>query len=119
MGAKYKMQALRQAWWAPLAAVLALSLLGVAAAFIFGRGTSNLLDAESMAAGVSLSLSGVAALATGLWIRPHKPGLGSVLVIVGALLAGIWFWIIFMTPLATAVIVGVVVSHVRSTASSG
>lgn len=50
------MRILKQAWWAPLAGVLAISQLGVALAFIFGEGTSNLLDAESTAAGISLQV---------------------------------------------------------------
>lgn len=110
------MRTLKQAWWAPLAVVLALAQLGVALAFIFGEGTSNLLDAESTAAGVSLSLAGAAALAAGLWSRSHVRGLGNALVIVGAALAAIWFWIVFMSPLAIVVIVGVAVSQVRSAA---
>ncbi|MFN2490836.1 MAG: hypothetical protein ABR529_14110 [Actinomycetota bacterium] len=109
-------RSLKQAWWAPLAAVLALSQFGVALAFIFGEGTSNLLDAESTAAGVVLSLGGAAALVAGLWSRPSARGLGNALILVGTALAAIWFWIIFMTPLAVVVIVGVVVSQVRSTA---
>lgn len=110
------MQILRQAWWAPLAVVLAVSQLGVALAFIFGEGTSNLLDAESTAPGISLSVAGAAALVAGLWSRPHARGVGNALVIAGAVLGGLWFWIVFMSPLAIAVIVGVVVSQVRSTA---
>jgi hypothetical protein len=110
------MQILKQTWWAPLAGVLLLAQLGVALAFLFGEGTSNLLDAESTAAGVSLSLGGASALAVGLWSRPQTRGLGNALVIVGAALAGIWFWIVFMTPVAIVVIVGVVISQVRSRA---
>jgi len=108
------MQALKQAWWAPLAGVLALSLIGVALAFIFGEGTSNLLDAESTVAGISLSLGGAAALVAGLWSRPNVRWLGNALVILGAALAGIWFWIIYMAPAAIAVIVGVIISQTRS-----
>lgn len=110
-----EMQTLKQAWWAPLAGVLVVAQLGVALAFLFGEGTSNLLNAESTAAGVSLSLGGASALAVGLWSRPQARGLGNALVIVGAALAAIWFWIVFMTPIAVAVIIGVVVSQVRST----
>lgn len=108
------MRIFRQSWWAPLAVVLFISQLGVALAFIFGEGTSNLLDAESTAAGVSLSLVGAATLAAGLSVRPHKRGLGDALIIAGAVLSAIWVWIIFMSPMAIAVIVGVVVSQVRS-----
>ncbi len=110
------MQILKQAWWAPLAGVLLLAQLGVALAFLFGEGTSNLLDAESTAAGVSLSLGGACALAVGLSSRLRARGLGNALVIVGAALAAIWFWIIFMTPVAIVVIVGVLISQMRSAA---
>lgn len=115
-GRKARMRTLKQAWWAPLAGVLAISQLSVALAFIFGEGTSNLLDAESTAAGISLSLPGAVALAVGLWTRPRGRGLGNALVIAGAALAAIWVWIVFMTPMAIAVIVGVLISQVRSTA---
>ncbi|MBA3404875.1 MAG: hypothetical protein H0U13_09370 [Gemmatimonadaceae bacterium] len=110
------MQPLKQAWWAPLAGVLALAQLWVALAFLYGEGTSNLLDAESTAAGATLAFGGAAALATGLWSRPHVRGLGNALVIVGAALGAIWFWTVVMTPIAIVVIVGVVVSQVRSPA---
>ena len=107
-------QTLKQAWWAPVAGVLALAQLWVALAFLYGEGTSNVLDAESTAAGVSLAIAGAAALAIGLWIRPQTRGLANALVIVGAALGGIWVWTIVMTPMAVVVIVGVVVSQVRS-----
>jgi hypothetical protein len=107
-------QTLKQAWWAPVAGVLALAQLWVALAFFYGEGTSNVLDAESTAAGVSLAIAGAAALAIGLWIRPQTRGLANALVIVGAALGGIWVWTIVMTPMAVVVIIGVVVSQVRS-----
>jgi membrane protease YdiL (CAAX protease family) len=107
-------QTLKQAWWAPVAGVLALAQLWVALAFFYGEGTSNVLDAESTAAGVSLAIAGAAALAIGLWIRPQTRGLANALVIVGAARGGIWVWTIVMTPMAVVVIVGVVVSQVRS-----
>ncbi len=107
-------QGLRQAWWAPLAVVLAGAQLWVALAFIYGDGTSNILDAESTAAGISLGVGGAAALLAGLWIRPQRRSTGDVLIVIGALLGAIWFWIVVMTPLAIAVIVGVVVSYFRS-----
>jgi hypothetical protein len=107
------MQTLKQAWWAPLAGVLALAQLWVAAAFFYGDGTSNLLDAESTAAGATLALGGAAALAAGLWTRPQARGLGNGLIIFGAALGAIWVWTVVMTPMAIAVVVGVVISQVR------
>jgi hypothetical protein len=109
-------QTVKQAWWAPFAGVLALAQLWVALAFFYGKGTSNLLDAESTAAGATLALGGAAALASGLWIRPQARWMGNALIIVGAALGAIWFWTVVMTPIAIVVIVGVVVSQVRSTA---
>lgn len=106
-------QVLRQAWWVPLAGVLAVAQLWVALAFVYGDGTSNILDAETTAAGISLGVGGAAALAAGLWIRPQGRSTGDVLIIVGALLGAIWFWTVVMTPIAIAVIVGVVISYVR------
>jgi len=110
------MQPLRQAWWAPLAAVLVVADLLVAQAFLIGDGTSNILNAEGTAAGAALALGGAAALVAGLWARPKARGLGNVLIIAGAALAAIWFWTVVMTPIAFVLIVGVVLSQVRSTA---
>ena len=107
-------RAFRQAWWVPFAIVLAVAQLLVALAFLFGDGTSNILDAESTAEGISLGVGGAAALAAGLWNRPQRRSMGDVLIIVGALLGAIWFWTVVMTPIAIAVIVGVVVSYGRS-----
>ncbi|MEA2516508.1 MAG: hypothetical protein QOG16_346 [Actinomycetota bacterium] len=108
------MRPLKQAWWAPLAVVLAISLVDVGLAFIFGEGTSNILDAESTGSGVVLSLAGAAALIVGLISRVRMRSLGNALIIVGALLAAIWVWIIFMVPVAVAVIVGVLMTQFRS-----
>jgi preprotein translocase subunit SecG len=110
----FGMRALKQTWWAPLAAVLVVAELLVAQALLIGDGTSNVLNAESTAAGATLSLGGAAALAVGLWTRPKARGVGNALVVVGAVLAAIWFWTVLMTPIAIAVIVGVTVSQVRS-----
>jgi hypothetical protein len=113
------MLSLKQAWWAPFAGVLALAQLWVALAFLYGEGTSNLLDAESTAAGATLAFGGAAALAGGLWIRPKARWLGNALITVGAALGAIWFWTVVMTPLAIVVLVGVMVSQIRSATSVG
>jgi succinate-acetate transporter protein len=112
------MQVLKQAWWAPVAAVLALAQAWVGLAFIYGEGTSNILDAESTVAGISLAFGGAAALIAGLWMRPQARGLGNTLLVIGAALGAIWFWTVAMTPLAVVVIVGVAVSQVRSPATA-
>jgi hypothetical protein len=106
---------LRQTWWTPVAAVLVVAQLWVTAVFVFGDGTSNVLDAESRAAGVMLAVGGAIVLAGGLWFRPHAQSVGNALVLVGAALAAIWFWTVVITPLALVVIGGVVVSQIRPT----
>lgn len=110
------MQTVKQAWWAPLAAVLVVAELLVAQAFLIGDGTSNILNAESTAAGATLALGGAVALVAGLLARPKARGLGNALIVAGAALAAIWVWTVVMTPIAFVVIVGVVLSQVRSTA---
>ena len=108
-------QALKQAWWSPFAAVLVLAQVWVGAAFVYGEGTSNALDLEAAVVGATLAFGGAAALGSGLWIRPKSRGLGNALVVVGAALGAIWVWTVVMTPLAVVVIVGVIVSQVRGT----
>ena len=107
-------QALRQAWWAPLAGLLAITQLWITLVFLIGNGTSNILDRESTAAGITLTVASAVALVAGLWKRPAKRGLGNTLVIVGAALATIWFWTVVVTPVAIVVIIGVIVSQVRT-----
>lgn len=79
-------------------------------------GTSNILNAESTPAGAALALGGAATLVVGLWARPKARGLGNALIVAGAALAAIWFWTVVMTPIAFVLVVGVVLSQVRSTA---
>ena len=112
------MRELRQTWWAPAAAVLVLAQLWVGAAFIYGEGTSNVLDAESANAGVLLGFGGAAALGAGLWLRVRSRASGDGLIVVGAVLGAIWFWTIVMTPLALVVLVGIVMTEVRSKGSA-
>lgn len=107
-------KALSQAWWAPLAGLLAITQLWIALVFLVGAGTSNILDWESTAAGVMLTVASAVALVAGLWKRPLKRGLGNTLIIAGASLATIWFWTVVVTPIAIVVIIGVVVSQVRT-----
>ena len=109
------MGALKQAWWAPLAGMLVVAQLLVAQAFLFGSGTSNILNAESTAGGATLALGSAVMLVAGLWIRPKVCGVGSALIVGGAALAAIWVWTLVMTPIAFVVIVGIVLSHTRAT----
>ena len=108
------MRELRQAWWAPAAAVLVLAQTWVGAAFIFGEGTSNLLDAEGQFVGGVLAFAGAATLGAGLWLRLRSHATGDGLIVVGALLGAIWFWTVLMTPLALIVLVGLVLTDLRT-----
>ncbi len=89
-----------------------LGQLALTMGFVFGEGTSNLLDWESTFAGETLTLAGAAALVAGLWVRPRASWLGSALIILGAALASIWFWTLLLMPIAIVIIVGVVISQV-------
>jgi hypothetical protein len=102
-------QALKQAWWAPLAGLLVLGQLLIAVAFAVDSE-----DAEEAIVGVAIALGGALVLAAGLWKRPTARGLGSALIVIGAATAGFWFWTLVLPILAIIVIVGLVVSEVRS-----
>ena len=108
------MRGLRQAWWAPAAAMLALAQAWVGAAFVYGEGTSNLLDAEGQFVGGVLAFAGAAALGAGLWLRLRSHATGDGLIVIGALLGAIWFWTVLMTPLALIVLVGLVLTDWRT-----
>ncbi len=103
-------QVLRQAWWAPLAGLLALALLAFAVVIV-----SNSEDdgTEDVVVGVALCLAGAFALAAGLWKRPHARSLGNVLIVVGCVLAVFWFWTLLLPIAGIVVLVGLVSSEVR------
>ncbi|MGI8796294.1 MAG: hypothetical protein ACR2IR_06925 [Acidimicrobiia bacterium] len=107
------LQALKQAWWAPVAGLLVLGQLFLAVSFGWGDEGD---DAESTIVGISICLVGTFVLAAGLWKRPQARGLGNALIVVGAVLAAFWFWTLFMPVLAIIVVVGLVISEVRSPA---
>jgi hypothetical protein len=85
--------------------------LVIAALFLFGDET-----AESRTVGLLIALGGGLLVAVGLWKRLQSPGLGNALIIVGALFGLVWFWSLFLPLLAIIVIVGVIISQVRSPA---
>ena len=107
-------QALRQAWWAPLAGLLSLALL----AFAVAIGVSNSEDdgTEAVVVGVALCLAGAFALGAGLWKRPQARALGNALIVVGCVLAVFWFWTVVLPIAGIIVLVGVVSSGLRSRA---
>jgi len=73
-------------------------------------------DVESTIVSIAIALVGAFVLAAGLWKRPQARGLGNALIVVGAVLAAFWFWTLFMPVLAIIVVVGLVISEVRSPA---
>ena len=102
-------QALRQAWWAPLAAVLIVGQLVIAAVFVFDSDTF-----EDSLVGAGVALGGALLLVVGLWQRPRALAFGSILLVGGCIAAAIWFWSLIMPLLAIVVLVGVVVSWLRA-----
>ena len=62
-------EALKQAWWAPVAGLLALIELLMVPGFAFG---------DDAAVDAALALAGALLLAAGLWNRPHAVGSGTV-----------------------------------------
>ena len=105
-------QALRQAWWAPLAGLLALALF--AFAFVIGISNSEDDGTEAVVVGVVLCLAGAFVLAAGLWKRPQSRGLGNALIVVGCLLAALWFWTVILPVAAIVVVVGLLTTELRS-----
>lgn len=103
-------QALKQAWWAPLAGLLVLLQLVMAVAV----GTDTESDESDVVVWIAVALIGALLLAAGLWKRPQARGLGNALIVVGAALAAVFFWTLVMPVLAFIVVVGVVTSDVRS-----
>lgn len=105
-------QVLKQAWWAPVTGLLVLAQLVLAVA----AGTGNEDDEGDVVFWVAVALVGALVLAAGLWKRPQARGLGNALIIVGAVLAALFFWTLVLPVVAIIVVVGVVTSEVRSPA---
>jgi len=102
-------QVLRQAWWAPLAALLALALLAFAVVIGVSDGDDD--ETADLVVGVLVCLAGAFALAAGLWKRPQARGLGNTLIVVGCLLAAFWFWTLVLPIAAIIVLIGVIGSQ--------
>jgi membrane protease YdiL (CAAX protease family) len=105
------LQALKQAWWAPVAGLLVLAQLLLTVSFAVGGN-----DADEAIVGVTIALGGALLLAAGLWRRPTARGLGNALIILGAALAAFFFWSLVMPFGAIIVVVGVATSELRSPA---
>jgi hypothetical protein len=102
-------QLLRQAWSAPLAALLVVAQVVIAV-------TEGLLADENQVATSAIALVGAVILATGLWKRPLARLLGNALIVVGSLFGAFWFWTGSTPLMALIVIVGVVISEARTPA---
>ncbi|MEO5840861.1 MAG: hypothetical protein ABIQ73_00015 [Acidimicrobiales bacterium] len=105
------LQALKQAWWAPVAALLVVGQLVLAVVTLFADD-----DADTKAVAFAIALTGALVLAAGLWYRLRTRGLGNALIIVGALFGAFWFWSLVLPVLAIIVVVGVVISEARTRA---
>jgi hypothetical protein len=106
------MDALRQGWWAPVAAVLAVcnGWIGV---WIM----STDQNVGSIVGGSLFLLGGIAILA-GLVMRPGNRRLGTGLIVVGALWGLPLFWTVVPPVLALLVIAGVLTSPAPRTSSA-
>lgn len=102
-------QVLRQAWWTPVAALLVVAQLFIAVA-------EGLFGSENHVPVFVIAFVGAVVLATGLWKRPLARLLGNALVVVGSLFGAFWFWTGYTPVMALIVIVGVVISELRTPA---
>lgn len=101
---------LRQAWWAPIAALMAAIQL-VLLPVLFGFGNE---DSESRLASLVIAVVGGAITALGLWRRPSHRPTGNGLLLVGCGFAAFWFWTLYLPILAIVVAVGVLTSGWRT-----
>ncbi len=102
-------RALGQAWWAPLAALLVVGQLVIAVLFGFELDD----DTESGVAGIVIALAGAVILAFSLGDRPRRRVRGDVAIVIGSLIAMVWFWSLVMPLLAIVVLVGLFITELR------
>ena len=109
------MRVVRQAWWAPVAALLVVVQLVMTPVALTGSE-----DLESRVAAAVIFLVGALVLAAGLWLRPARLVVGNVLVLVGCAFAIWWFWTLILPIGGIIVAAGVVLSGWRTApATSG
>lgn len=103
--------ALKQAWWAPVAALLVLAQFVLAVMILFGGG-----DAAELIAGAVIATVGALVLGVGLGKRLDSRQLGNMLIVVGALFGVFWFWSLVLPALGLIVLVGLATTELRTTA---
>ena len=95
--------AVRQTWWAPIAALLGVEHVVMIALIGFSDE-----DLESRLAGALLLLAGALAAGVGLWLRQDRRWVGSGLLLVSCVLGVFWFWTLFLPVTAVVVAIGMV-----------
>ncbi len=103
--------ALKQAWWAPVAALLVLAQCVLALMILFGGG-----DTGELIAGAVIATVGALTLSAGLWTRLDSRRTGNLLIVVGALLGVFWFWSLILPALGLIVLVGLATTALQTRA---
>ena len=98
-------QVLRQAWWAPIAGLLAVIQLVFAPVALVGDE-----DAESRVVSFLIFLVGGAITAAGLILRTDRRVPGNVVLLAGCACAAFWFWTLVLPVGALVVAAGVLTS---------
>jgi hypothetical protein len=96
------MSVLRQAWWAPIAGLMAVVQLVLGPVQPFTNS-----DLESGVASFVIFMAGAALAAAGLFRRPAHRITGNILLLLGCGFAAFWFWTLFLPVAALVVAVGV------------
>lgn len=96
------MSVLRQAWWAPIAGLMAVVQLVAGPLQPFTNS-----DLESGVASFVIFMAGGAVTAIGLFRRPAHRTSGNVLLLVGCGFAAFWFWTLFLPVAGLVVAIGV------------
>lgn len=96
------MSVLRQAWWAPIAGVMAVVQLVLGPVQPFTNS-----DLESGVASFVIFMAGAALAVAGLFRRPAHRTTGNILLLLGCGFAAFWFWTLFLPVAGLVVAVGV------------
>lgn len=110
------MSVLRQAWWAPIAGLMAAVQLVLGPLQLFTNS-----DLESGVASFVIFMVGGAVTVAGLFRRPANRTTGNVLLLLGCGFAVFWFWTLYLPVAGLVVAVGVISSgwHSEPTVATG